>query len=79
MHSVGTKPLFCRSTTVDPPEDADTHAPDIEEEASRFAAELLIPADLLRREYERDRDFAKLCKRFGVSGSAMSRRLRAVI
>jgi IrrE N-terminal-like domain len=78
MHSVGNKPLFCRSTTVDPQED-DPDAPDIEEEASMFAAGLLIPADLLRREYERDRDFARLCKRFGTSGSAMSRRLRAVI
>jgi Zn-dependent peptidase ImmA (M78 family) len=79
MHSVGGKPLFCRSTGIDPPEDADPDVPDIEEEASAFAAALLMPAELMEREYRRDREFWSLCDRFGVSGQAMSRRLRAVI
>ncbi|HSI81483.1 MAG TPA: hypothetical protein VK919_12625 [Solirubrobacterales bacterium] len=52
---------------------------DIEEEASVFAAALLMPARLVRREYECDRSFERLCARFGASGTAMGRRLHAVI
>src|SRR5215213_4163578 len=60
MHRSGERSLFCRSTTVQPDEQVDQGAveiPDIEEEASVFAAALLMPAHLIRREYERDRDF----------------------
>ena len=57
----------------------DPEIPDIEEEASVFAAALLMPAHLVRREYERDRDFDRLCELFNCSGAAMGRRLHAVI
>ena len=71
--------LFCRRTTVD--EDAVAHnAADIEEEASLFAAALLMPAELVQREYaERKGDFQGLCAAFGASGAAMGRRLHALV
>jgi hypothetical protein len=53
--------------------------PETEEQANAFAAALLMPATLLRREYERHPDFDGLCRRFGVSGAAMGRRLHVVI
>lgn len=80
MHSVGNQSLFCRSGNVEvPDEEGGEDVPDIEEEASVFAAALLMPPELVRREYERDREFSRLCERFGASGSAMGRRLHAVI
>ena len=50
-----------------------------EEEADAFAAALLMPAELMLREYERDRDFSSMCERFNVSQKAMSRRMHQVI
>ncbi len=44
-----------------------------------FAAALLMPARLVRREYDADREFSRLCDLFGASGAAMGRRLHAVI
>jgi hypothetical protein len=80
MHSVGRQSVFCRSSAVELPEDGDDDIPDPEEEASMFAAALLMPPELVRREYERHRDdFFGLCDRFGASGSAMGKRLHAVI
>lgn len=83
LHRGGEHSLFCRSSAVQPDEqveEADSEEiPDIEEEASVFAAALLMPAELLRREYERDRDFHRLCELFNCSGAAMGRRLHAVI
>jgi hypothetical protein len=83
MHRSDERSLFCRSTTVQPDEQPEQGAaaeiPDIEEEASVFAAALLMPARLIRREYERDRDFQRLCRLFNTSGAAMGRRLHAVI
>jgi hypothetical protein len=79
LHRDHGRPLFCRSTIVQPDEETDEDAPDIEEEASAFAAALLMPAELLRREYARDRDFDHLCELFNASGAAMGRRLHAVI
>ena len=70
--------IYCRSTAVDPKEER-PERPVAEKEADAFAAALLMPARLLRAEYERDRDFARLCARFGASGAAMGRRLHAVI
>jgi IrrE N-terminal-like domain len=79
MHRDDERTVFCRSKTVQPDEDADENAPDIEEEASIFAAALLMPAEMLRREYARNRDFEHLCELFQASGAAMGRRLHAVI
>ncbi len=76
--------LFCRHGQIDAPsEDASEERPPqdpIEEEANHFAAALLMPAALLRREYGRPgRDFARLCAAFSASGAAMGRRLHQVI
>jgi hypothetical protein len=84
MHRTGRDSVFCRSTTVQPDEQevagpGAAPVPDIEAEASAFAAALMMPARLVRREYERDRTFERLCERFGASGAAMGRRLHAVI
>ena len=86
MHRNGSEAVFCRSGTVEPEADpqagADAAAPNvpcIEQEAQVFAAALLMPARLVRREYARDREFDHLCRRFGSSGAAMGRRLHAVI
>jgi uncharacterized protein DUF955 len=82
LHRETERSLFCRSKTVQPDEQPDpalADLPDIEAEASAFAAALLMPARLVRREYERDREFFRLCDLFSASGAAMGRRLHAVI
>ena len=63
------------------PQDADERPARsvFEEEADAFAAALLMPADLMLREYTADRDFFSMCDRFGVSQKAMSRRMHQVI
>ena len=54
--------------------------PPTEEEANAFAAAVLMPARLMREQYVAcDRDFDRLCRKFGSSGAAMGRRLHAVI
>jgi hypothetical protein len=81
LHHEGERGAFCRSTSVDPrPPEERPPLPRIEEEANAFAAAVLMPARLLQQEYVRcQRDFARLCRRFGASGAAMGRRLHAVI
>jgi hypothetical protein len=88
LHRAGGA-VWCRSNTVDPPDDADRAPrrayPPEESEANEFAAALLMPAHLVQRHYERLRRrdpqgcFAQLCRIFGASGAAMSRRLRSVV
>jgi IrrE N-terminal-like domain len=57
----------------------------LESEANEFAAALLMPAHLVRRHYERlrrrdpDGSFEQMCRIFGASGAAMSRRLGRVV
>jgi IrrE N-terminal-like domain len=59
--------------------------PSEESEANEFAAALLMPAPLVERHYARLRArqpnaaFSELCRLFGTSGAAMSRRLRRVV
>ena len=87
LHRAGGA-VWCRSTTVDP-DDAGAPPrrayPTEESEANQFAAALLMPAHLVQRHYERlrrrdpQRCFEQLCRTFGASGAAMSRRLRAVV
>jgi hypothetical protein len=81
--------VWCRSHTVDPPDDDPAQSrqayPPEESEANEFAAALLMPPRLVRRHYDRLRErdpqgcFAELCRLFGASGAAMSRRLRRVV
>jgi hypothetical protein len=77
MHRGAQQALFCRRTSV--AEDAprpDAAPVDIEEEASRFAAELLMPRMLVVREHAAcGGDIPVLCERFGASGAAMTRRV----
>ena len=83
LHRDAERSLFCRSTTVQPEERARADAPpapDIESEASVFAAALLMPATLVRRHHRPNTvEFAELCELFGASQAAMERRLRDVI
>jgi hypothetical protein len=72
--------VFCRSGSIA----ADVETPDIaspaEDEANAFAAAILMPARLVQQQYlASERDFFRLCERFGASGAAMGRRLHAVI
>lgn len=63
--------LFCRTATVTGAAGA---VPDIEDEASRFAAALLFPPELVRAHHAELRgDFTALCERFGASKRAMRR------
>lgn len=74
MHRDGRTALFCRSSTVD--EDQRPAVPDLEEEASRFAAALLMPQWLMVREHARTGgDLDRMCKAFRTSGVAMARRM----
>ncbi len=81
LHRRGQQSLFCRRGSIEEAEHADTRppVPVTEEEANVFAAALLMPARLIRREYRRQPEFEHLCERFGASGAAMGRRLHAVI
>jgi hypothetical protein len=77
MHRTGQESLFCRRTTV---EDARAVLAGIEEEASQFAAELLMPRWLLVREHAAcNGDVDALCARFSSSRAAMERRVAHVI
>jgi hypothetical protein len=72
MHAGGQQPLFCRRTSVD---EQVHHTADIEEEASAFAAALLMPGWLMVREHARSGgDVEALCRVFDSSKAAMERR-----
>jgi IrrE N-terminal-like domain len=74
LHRTGQQALFCRRTSVD--EQAVPPGRDIEEEASAFAAALLMPQWLFVREHARCRgDVASLCRVFGTSQAATDRRV----
>ena len=82
LHQREQTSLFCRHGQIegDEREDARPPLPAIEEEANQFAAALLMPAAMVRREYARcEGDFARLCARFGSSGAAMGRRLHQAV
>ena len=88
LHKPGQDSLFCRRGTL-APEDVPAKPkakaqrppqPPIEAEADAFAAALLMPAHLIEHHYhECGRDFERMCELFGASGSAMGKRLHAVI
>jgi hypothetical protein len=73
--------VFCRAGTIEP--DATkprAPIPAAEDEANVFAAAVLMPALLIQDQYVScQRDFVRLCEKFGASGAAMGRRLHAVI
>jgi hypothetical protein len=72
--------VFCRSGSIAPDAQTPDPVPPAEDEANAFAAAILMPARLVQEQYLRgDRDFFRLCDRFGASGAAMGRRLHAVI
>src|SRR3954464_7922446 len=77
MHRTGQQALFCRRTSVD--EAPPAPARDIEEEASAFAAALLMPQWLFVREHARcGGDVARLGVAFGTSAAATERRVAAL-
>jgi hypothetical protein len=73
--------VFCRSGSIEPDVAGRRESlPPTEDEANLFAAATLMPARLIQEQYIRcDRDFFRLCEKFGASGAAMGRRLHAVI
>ena len=72
--------VFCRAGSIAPDTQTRATLPPAEDEANVFAAAVLMPARLVREQYVRcDRDFFRLCDKFGASGAAMGRRLHAVI
>jgi hypothetical protein len=75
--------VWCRAGAVDPEPSVRPAYPPEEADANEFAAALMMPAHLVRRHYERLRKregcFEQLCRIFGASGAAMSRRLRKVV
>ncbi|MDA0170195.1 ImmA/IrrE family metallo-endopeptidase [Solirubrobacter taibaiensis] len=74
MHrAAGQQALFCRVN------EAEAKARDIEEEASAFAAALLMPQWLFVREHARAQgDVATLCRTFGSSIAATQRRIASL-
>jgi IrrE N-terminal-like domain len=77
MHRDGQQALFCRRTAVD--ERRAGPARDIEEEASAFAAALLMPQWLFVREHARAGGHVPaLCAAFGTSTAATERRVAAL-
>jgi len=80
LHQGEQMPLFCRHAQVDDESVERPPLPSIEEEANNFAAALLMPAEMVRREYARGGgDFAALCRTFSSSGAAMGRRLHRTV
>ena len=81
LHQNGQQSLFCRHGSID--EDSNEERPNlalIEQEANWFAATLLMPAEMVRRQYERTGgDFRRLCSTFKSSGAAMGRRLHQAV
>jgi hypothetical protein len=76
MHRDGQQSLFCRRASVDEQPPPAPRVTDIEEEASRFAAALLMPQWLMVREHARlGGDLDQLIKTFRTSGVAMKRRV----
>ena len=80
MHRVaGQQSLFCRRTTVDESGQRARAVRDIEEEASVFSAELLMPRWLFIREHARARgDVEQLCRVFDTSQAATERRIAEI-
>lgn len=82
LHQRGQTALFCRHGQIEDDEGSGERAPlpPIEEQANQFAAALLMPAAMVRREYARHGgDFARLCALFNSSGAAMGRRLHQTV
>ena len=84
MHrGTGQQSLFCRHGSIDDGDEPAQRPPEREQEANAFAAALTMPADLIRKHYERLRNdddcHARMCDLFAASGAAMGRRLHAVI
>jgi predicted transcriptional regulator len=71
LHSDGAT-VLCRPVDVD---QADEAARAKEREANRFAAELLMPEELVRAHAGREADVAQLARTFDVSPIAMAYRL----
>lgn len=79
LHRHGGEGVYCRASSVDI-EESDEPLSEPEEEANAFAAGVLMPAALIREQYEVcGRDFARLCDAFASSGAAMGRRLHTVV
>ncbi|MGI9021364.1 MAG: ImmA/IrrE family metallo-endopeptidase [Solirubrobacterales bacterium] len=79
MHR-GQQPLFCRKKVVQEEEATPDDAPDIEEEASIFAASLLMPRELMKTYWERcGKRHDAMCKIFKASGAAMGKRLHTAL
>ena len=76
LSTAGQQSLFCRRTTIDESGQRARVVRDIEEEASAFSAELLMPRWLLVREHASARgDMSELCRVFDSSNAAMERRI----
>jgi len=81
LHRDAEHAIFCRSSSIEPQAPpTKTPVPPSEDQANMFAAGVLMPARLIQEQYlSCDRDFLRMCERFGTSGAAMGRRLHAVI
>jgi hypothetical protein len=74
LHAASGGAVFCRAGDLRPDPDSPEHLR--EREANRFAAELLMPADLVEREVNHHGpDPLRLCEIFRVSDLAMGFRL----
>jgi hypothetical protein len=71
LHSDGAT-VLCRAADVDQAEEA---AKLKERQANRFAAELLMPEELVRAHADREADVTELARMFNVSPIAMAYRL----
>lgn len=75
----GAHARFCRADQVDAARTALNLSPQLEREANRFAAALLMPPALVRREHGRlGTNVPELATRFGVSTEAMLIRLETL-
>ena len=81
LHRGQEQQMFCRHGSVEVPEsERRAYLDPIEQEANVFAAELMMPANLIREHYQSgNHDFEGLCRLFAASGAAMGRRLHRVI
>ena len=81
LHHHHGEAVWCRTACVEEELRAPERPalPPAEEEANAFAAALLMPAGLIRKHYRKNMDFFGFCDLFGASGSAMGRRLHAVV
>lgn len=78
-NSIEEKEVLYSTFRKDQPQEYSQKQKEMEKEANEFAAELLMPAELIRDKWQELKNIQKMARYFGVSIESMSIRLSNVI